>query len=117
MDPTAYHGVWCPQYRHGVLRGEVASTLAAWLDGACREHGGPVMTQEIEPDPVHRFLSLPPRSAVAEAVKIIQGVSARRLFVRFPGLRKRFGGETLGSPYYSGGSSGKVRAETIRHDR
>jgi hypothetical protein len=46
--PTAYPLVWCPQYRHGSLTGEVASPLAAWLDGglrrarlACKDPGNP----------------------------------------------------------------------------
>ena len=34
---TAYHVVWCPQYRKSVLRGGVAQSLRELLESICAE--------------------------------------------------------------------------------
>ncbi|WP_440270649.1 transposase, partial [Duodenibacillus massiliensis] len=34
---TAYHMVWCPQYRKSVLRGGVAQSLRELLESICAE--------------------------------------------------------------------------------
>ena len=45
--------------------------------------------KEIQPDHVHLFVSIPPAIAVADAVKILKGTTARKLFQRFPWLKSR----------------------------
>jgi putative transposase len=86
---TAYHVIWCPKYRRDVLTGSVAEETGVMLDSICDERGWPVISKEIQPDPIHLFLSIPPAIAVADAVKVLKGVTARRLFQKFPALKKR----------------------------
>jgi putative transposase len=69
---------------------------------------------EIQPDPVHLFVSLPPSVAVANAVKILKGTTARLLFQTFPAIRQKLWGGALWSPSYYVGTAGSVRAETIQ---
>jgi putative transposase len=102
--------VWCPKYRRDVLTGAVAEETGAMLDAICAERGWPVISKETQPDPIHLFVSIPPAIAVANAVKVLQGVAARRLFQKFPVLKKQ-----LWSPSYYVGTAGNVSAETIRH--
>lgn len=111
---TAYHVVWCPKYRRSVLTGSVAEHLSGMLDSICQERGWPVITKEIQPDHIHLFLSVPPAIAVADAVKILKGVTARLLFQRFPHLKTELWGGSLWSPSYYVGTAGNVSAETIR---
>ncbi|WP_308334003.1 IS200/IS605 family transposase [Thiolapillus sp.] len=111
---TAYHLVWCPKYRKALLTGQVAKTLDGLLDVICQERGWPVISKEIQPDHIHLFLGIPPAIAVADAVKIIKGTKARKLFARFPALRKQFRGGSLWSPSYYVGTAGNVSAETIQ---
>jgi putative transposase len=111
---TAYHVIWCPKYRHDVLTGAVMEETGTMLDAICAERGWPVISKEIQPDHVHLFVSIPPAIAVADAVKALKGITARRLFQRFPALRKRLGGGHLWSPSYYVGTTGNVSAETIR---
>jgi REP-associated tyrosine transposase len=73
-----------------------------------------VISKEIQPDPIHLFVSIPPAIAVAEAVKVLKRTTARWLFQRFPSLRKRLWGGHLWSPSYDLGAAGQVSAETIR---
>ncbi|MFN3334385.1 MAG: IS200/IS605 family transposase [Caldilinea sp.] len=111
---TAYHVVWCPKYRRDVLTGAVAEATGAMLDAICNERGWPVISKEIQPDHIHLFASIPPAIAVADAVKVLKGATARRLFQRFPALKQQLWGGNLWSPSYYVGTAGNVSAETIR---
>jgi putative transposase len=111
---TAYHVIWCPKYRRSVLTGQVAEAAGVMLDGICAERGWPVIAKEVQPDHIHLFVSIPPALAVADAVKVLKGTTARWLFQRFPALRKRLSGGHLWSPSYYVGTAGTVSAETIR---
>ncbi|WP_081616149.1 IS200/IS605 family transposase [Verrucomicrobium sp. 3C] len=111
---TAYHVVWCPKYRIDVLTGPVAEEMRAMLDSICAERDWPMISKEIQPDHIHLFLSIPPAIAVADAVKVLKGVTARLLFQRFPALKERLWDGHLWSPSYYVGTAGNVSAETIR---
>lgn len=115
MYQTAYHVVWCPKYRGDVLVGGTATAVGEMLDAISLERGWPVIAKEIQADHIHLFLSIPPAQAVADAVKILKGVTARGLFQKFPALKKRLCGGHLWSPSYYVGTAGNVSAETIRH--
>lgn len=73
-----------------------------------------MITTEIQPDHLHLFLTVPPAIAVANAVKILKGTTARKLFLEFPQLKKELWGGHLWSPSYYVGTVGNVSAETIR---
>ena len=77
------------EYRHDVLTGAVVEEMGTMLDVICAERGWPVISREIQPDHVHLFVSIPPAIAVADAVKVLKGVTARRLFQKYPVLKKR----------------------------
>jgi putative transposase len=111
---TAYHVVWCPKYRRAVLTGEIAQEVGVLLDMICAERGWPVISKEIQPDHIHLFVSIPPAVAVADAVKVLKGITARRLFQRFKHLKDHLWGGHLWSPSYYVGTAGNVSAETIR---
>jgi putative transposase len=112
---TAYHVVWCPKYRKDVLTAAVAQSLAQLIDAICEERKWRVLSKEIQSDHIHLFLSIPPAVAVADAVKILKGTTARRMFMQFPELKERLFGGSLWSPSYYVGTAGNVSAETIRH--
>lgn len=84
------------------------------LDAICAERGWPVISKEIQPDHIHLFLSIPPALAVADAVKVLKGVTARLLFQQFPALKTRLRGGHLWSPSYYVGTAGNVSAQTIQ---
>lgn len=84
------------------------------LDAICKERGWPVISMEVQPDHIHLFVSIPPAIAVADAVKVLKGVTARLLFQKFPALKKRLCGGNLWSPSYYVGTAGNVSADTIR---
>lgn len=111
---TAYHVIWCPKYRHDVLTERVAEETGAILEAICVEWGWPMISKEIQPDPIHLFVSIPPSIAVSNTEKVLKGVTARRLFQRFAALKKRLCGGHLWSPSYYVGTAGSVSAGSVR---
>ncbi len=97
-----YHVVWCVKYRHRVLGGEIADYLKELLIETAIHYGFKVETLEIVEDHVHALVSATPQHTIPNIVKVLKGVSARKLFLRFPQLKnKLWGGESsavLGSP-------------------
>ena len=73
-----------------------------------------VLSLEVQPDHIHLFVSIPPATSVADAIKILKGSTARKLFVKFPELKKQLWGGHLWSPSYYVGTAGNVSSETIQ---
>lgn len=111
---TLYHVVWCPKYRKAVLTGNIPAVLEQTLRDVSGERGWDIFTLEIQPDHIHLFLSIPPAVAVADAVKILKGISARKLFAGFPEMKNVLWGGSLWAPSYYVGTAGQVSAETIQ---
>jgi len=111
---TAYHVVWCPKYRKRVLRGKFANRLEQLVKRICDENKWDIISQEIQPDHVHLFVSISPATSVATAVKKLKGITARKLFMEFPELKKELWGGALWSPSYYVGTAGNVSAKTIQ---
>ncbi|MBP1908541.1 putative transposase [Methanolobus bombayensis] len=74
-----------------------------------------ILELEVMPEHIHLFISAPPFIAPTDIVKIMKGVTAKRVFQKFPELRKKeFLGNHLWSPSYYFGTHGQVSAETIK---
>lgn len=110
----AYHVVCCPKYRKPILVGKIAEELGCQIDNISQDNGWSVIAKEIQLDHIHLFLTIPPAIAVATALKLLKGISARRLFQKFPVLKQRLWGGHLWSPSYYVGTAGNVSAETIQ---
>ena len=81
--------------------------------GGHNQFGMRLVEFSVQPDHIHLFVSIPPAIAVANAVKVLKGVSARHLLQRFPALKKRLWGGHLWSPSYYLGTAGTLSATTI----
>ena len=75
----------------------------------------PSKNWRVAPDHVHLFLSAPPRYAPSAIMEKIKGITATKLFQRFPSLRAvLWGGHLWSRGYYVGTSGDKVTNELIR---
>jgi putative transposase len=111
---TSYHVVWRPVYRRDVLQEPVKSTLEGLLHTIAYQHGMEILAVDVQPDHIHLFVSFPPALSIADAVKLLKGISARQLRLIFPELRKRTRSDRLWAPSYYVGTAGHVSAETIK---
>ena len=76
--------------------------------------GHEVLALEVTPDHVHLFVSASPFDSPTGIVKVFKGVTALRLFKKFPELRDKYWKGKLWSPSYYVGTAGHVSAETIQ---
>ena len=60
-----------------------------------------IVSMEIADDHVHLLVDIPPKRSVAEIVRVVKSLSAREMFEKFPGLKKRlYGGEIWRDGYF-----------------
>ena len=111
---TAYHLVWRPVDRRAILNEPVKSTLVDLFYDIARQYGMEIYAVEVQPDHLHLLVSFPPSMSIADAVKLLKGISARKLRTIFPTLKKQVRSDRLWAPTYYVGTAGHVSAETIR---
>ena len=111
-----YHLVWIPRYRKKVLVGPIEARLKELLVEIATQYGFEILAVEVMPDPVHLFVSAPPKIAPAEIVRLVKGITSRRLKKEFESLRRQYWGKnaTLWAEGYYVGTAGHVSAETIK---
>ena len=110
-----YHIVWCPKYRKPALIGEVKKFLEDQIKTIAETKDWGIIELEVMPDHIHLFISAPPFEAPTNIVKILKGVTAKRLFEKFPELKeKEFWEGHVWSPSYYIGTAGHISAETIK---
>jgi putative transposase len=109
------HLVWCPRYRKPILEEpRVKEFLEDQIATIADTKGYEVLALEVMPDHVHLFVSATPFDSPTGIVKVFKGVTALRLFKKFPELRGKYWKGKLWSPSYYMGTAGHVSAETIQ---
>lgn len=90
-----YHIVWLTKYRKEVITGAVENTLKESLLEIAKEKGFEIKYLETMPDHVHVFVSCAPKYAPSYIYKMLKGISARKLFLKHPDIKKNFGAGTF----------------------
>ena len=67
-----------------------------------------------EGDHVHCFVSAPPKLSVTDIVKYLKGITGRKLFEQFPGIREKLWKGQLWNHSYYVETIGSVSEENIR---
>lgn len=110
-----YHIVWSVKYRKAVLNKEIEAYLKELFQEIAEEKGFEVIMMEVgEQDHIHVFASAHPKIAPSYIVKMLKGISARKLFLKFPDLKKKlWGGHLWNSSFYIE-TIGSISEEIIR---
>ena len=95
-----YHIVWSVKYRHKVLKDEIAEFLKEVLTETAILYKFKVESLEVVEDHVHILVSASPQHTIPNIVKVLKGISARKLFLKFPQLKKKLWGGHLWNPSY-----------------
>ena len=110
-----YHIVFCPKYRHNVIRDKVEEVIKETVRKIRIDYGYTLLQMETMPDHVHIFLSAPPIVTPTEIVRTIKSITANTVFSTIPSLKRSyFWGSGLWSRGYYIGTAGNVSAETIK---
>ena len=110
-----YPVVWSVKYRRKILSPEIEKYLKALVMQIADDKGFTVHLFEAgDGDHIHCFVSVPPKMSVTMIVKYLKGITGRKLFEQFPGIRsKLWKGELWNHSYYVE-TIGSVSEENIR---
>ena len=110
----SYHIVWCVKNRHPLLSGKIAQTLKELLDQTANKHSLGIEAREVMPDHVHVLVSASPQQSIPTLVKLLKGISARRMFLRHPELKEQLWGGHLWNPSYFVATVGETSEAHVR---
>ena len=111
-----YHLTWTVKYRKRVLENEhEREECAKLLRRIGEEYGMELEAVEVDVDHVHVHAQVPPQRSVGRAVGILKSVSARKMFKRFPYLkRKLWAGELWSAGYFARTVGEGVTAQMVK---
>ena len=110
-----YHIVFSTKYRRKILLGKIEEYLKTLIFQIAKDKGFYIDMLEIgEKDHVHIYLSADPNFSISYIVKMIKGISARKLLLYFPYLTKLLWKGHLWNPSYYVETIGCISEETIK---
>jgi len=109
-----YHIVWSVKYRKKILTGVIERSFKEILLKIADEKGFFIKEIECDKDHVHIFVSAKPKVALTYIYKMMKGISARRLFLKHPELKKRLYDGRLWNPSTYIETIGHISEKTIK---
>ena len=97
-----YHMVWSVKYRKPIITPEIEAYLKELAVSIGEDKGFTVHLFEAgNADHIHCFVSAPPKVSASYIVKMLKGISGRKLFQAFPDIKaKLWKGELWNHSYY-----------------
>ncbi|MCD5401875.1 IS200/IS605 family transposase [candidate division NPL-UPA2 bacterium] len=110
-----YHIVWSVKYRHKILTPEKQEYLKKTFTEIANTKGFEIIQAEIgEQDHIHVFASAHPKIAPSYIVKMLKGISGRKLFLKYPDIKdKLWKGRLWNSSFYIE-TIGSISEEAIK---
>lgn len=109
-----YHIVWSTKYRKKIIEGRIEERLKEIFKSISEEKDFVIQTMETMPDHIHIFVTAHPKIAPSYIIKMLKGISARKIFLEFPEIKsKLWKGHLWNSSFYIE-TVGSVSEETIR---
>ena len=110
-----YHLVWTTKYRRKILTSEIDEYLQKLLKEIGKFKGFEVIQSKVgENDHIHVFVSAHPKVAPSYIVKMLKGISGRKLFVDFSEIKKQLWKNQLWNSSYFIESIGSTSQENIQ---
>ena len=111
-----YHLIWSFKYRKRALEhAHERKECADQLRRIGAEYGMEIYTVEVAEDHVHIYIQVPPQRSVGRAVGILKSLSARKMFKRFPYLKRKYWAGELWESSYTAKTVGEgVTGEMVR---
>ena len=113
---NVYYHVWfSPKRRKWLLQGDIDDSIRGLLQETAKEKGRKLLELESVIDHVHLVLELPPNESLSRAIKLLKGVTARRVFQKLPQVKldagtNHFWQRRYGSKMIPEGAVDNVRA-------
>ena len=88
------------KYRKALLNSKIEECIMETLKGISERYEIIIDEFGFDQNHIHIFCGAPPRMAPLRVISIIKSITARKIFERFPSLKKR---ELWGGQFWSGG--------------
>ena len=95
-----YHIVWCTKYRRPVLKDGADTDCKVLLQELAKEYKFRIMAMEVMPDHIHLLIDASPQFCIPDMIRIMKGVTARKLFMSHPEMKGKLWGGHLWNPSY-----------------
>lgn len=117
LGKSRHHISFIPKYRHKIFGYErIKSVCEHSFYETAEKYGFNIRELGFDIDHLHLIIDIPPRYSVSQVVKLLKGISSRKLFKTFPWLRRKFFWRgKLWSPAYYFDSVGDVQSEVIEN--
>jgi putative transposase len=111
-----YHMVTAVKYRKALLNSEIEECITETLKGISERYEIVIDEVGFDQNHIHIFCGAPPRMAPLRVISIIKSIIARKIFERFPNLKKQelWGGEFWSDGKYIGTVGEATSEKTIR---
>src|SRR4030066_1405672 len=90
-----YHIVWVTKYRFRIIDKNIEIALKWAIKDTCDWKGIEILEGAVKEEHVHMYLQIPPKYSISDVVKWLKGLSAEKLFKKFPYLEKQYWGRHL----------------------
>lgn len=110
-----YHIVWSVKYRRKILNHEIEVYLKQLFQEIAEQKEFIVHLMEVgEKDHIHVFVSAHPKIAPSYIVKMLKGISGRKLYLKFPQIKKYLWKNRLWNSSFYLETVGSVSESAIR---
>jgi putative transposase len=112
-----YHIVTAVKYRKALLNSGIEECIKETLKGISERYEIIIDEVGFDQNHIHIFCGAPPRMAPLKVISTIKSITARKIFERFPNLRKKelWGGEFWSDGKYIGTVGEATSEKTIRN--
>lgn len=110
-----YHIVWCVKYRKPILTESIQKELKQILYDIADDKGFIIQSCEIgNNDHIHLFVSAHPKLSPSYIVKMLKGISGRKLFLNHPEISDKLWKGTLWNNSYYIETIGSISENVIK---
>lgn len=109
-----YHIVWCVKYRKKILKDDILLKLKEILREIAKDNEISIIEMETGLDHIHMLIECNPQHYIPSIMKALKGVSARKLFMAYPELKKSLWGGHLWNPTYFVSTVSEISEEDIK---
>ena len=111
-----YHVVFVPKYRRPIFNEPFVKKACEMLfRQIAKDYSFVIHELQVMSDHVHLFVGVNPDVSISRVVQLFKGISARRLFQRFPELSLKVSRDHIWSAGKFYRSVGNVTADTVQH--
>ena len=108
-----YHLVWSTKYRYKVLFGDIRLRVREIIRQVCSENGVDIIHGVLSGDHVHMFVSVPPKLAVSDLMRLMKGRSSHKVQLEFPQLKRRYWGKHFWGRGYFSTTNGAITEDVV----